>query len=68
VDRVQQGFASAQQYLGPPEEPKSIEIGDYVQATVRDLLGKCGMVLWTAGNFVLFQDNDDLLKSDDNSE
>jgi hypothetical protein len=56
---------SAPQYVDPPEELKSIEIGDYVTVIVGDLLGKCGLVQWASGGFVWFEDETDLQRSDD---
>jgi hypothetical protein len=40
-----QAYMSAPQYVNPPEEPKTIEIGDYVTVTVGNLIGKSGLVL-----------------------
>lgn len=56
---------SAPQYVDPPAEPKTIEIGDYVTVTVGDLIGKSGLVLWSSGEFVWFHDETDLHRSDD---
>ncbi|KAG1758964.1 hypothetical protein EDD22DRAFT_168624 [Suillus occidentalis] len=67
LDRTLQAYMSAPQYVDPPEEPKSIEIGDYVTVTVGDLLGKCGLVQWASGEFVWFEDETDLQRSDDSA-
>jgi hypothetical protein len=45
------------QYVDPPEEPKSIEIGN--------LIGKGGLVLWTVDEFIWFQDKTQ--RSDDHT-
>ncbi|KAG1726609.1 hypothetical protein EDD22DRAFT_961390 [Suillus occidentalis] len=65
VDRTLQGYMAAPQYIDPPEEPKSIEIGDYIQVTVSDLIGKGGLVLWAAGEFIWFQDETDIQSVND---
>ncbi|KAG2038738.1 hypothetical protein BDR03DRAFT_981276 [Suillus americanus] len=68
VDRTLQGHMSAEQYVDPPEESKSVEIGDYVEVTVGDLIGKGGIVQWSSNDFVWFQDERELLRSDDHSQ
>ncbi|KAG2031209.1 hypothetical protein BDR03DRAFT_1016296 [Suillus americanus] len=68
VDRTLQGNMSAEQYVEPPEEPKSVEIGDYVEVTAGDLIGKGGIVQWSSGDFVWFQDERELLRSNDRSQ
>jgi hypothetical protein len=50
---------AAPQYIDPPEEPKSIEIGD--------LIGKGSLIRWAAGEFIWFQDETDILRSDDHT-
>ncbi|KAG2737566.1 hypothetical protein P692DRAFT_20883431 [Suillus brevipes Sb2] len=59
---------SAPQYIDPPEEPKTIEIGDYITVTVGDLIGKSGLVLWASGEFIWLQDDTDLQRSNDHSD
>ncbi|KAG2139776.1 hypothetical protein DEU56DRAFT_912041 [Suillus clintonianus] len=54
-----QGTSAAAQYVDPPEEAKSIEIGDCIRVTIGDLIGRSGLALWVSGEFVWFQDNND---------
>ncbi|KAG2336096.1 hypothetical protein BDR05DRAFT_1006165 [Suillus weaverae] len=68
VDHTLQGYMSVQQFVDPPEEPKSIEIGDHITVTVGDFIGKSGLVQWSSGVFVWFQDETDLFMSDDRSD
>lgn len=68
IDRTLQAYMSAPQYVDPPEEPKIIEIGDYVTVTVGDLVGKSGLVLWAAGEFIWLHDDADLQRSDDRTD
>ncbi|KAG1721950.1 uncharacterized protein EDB91DRAFT_1088302 [Suillus paluster] len=67
IDLTLQGHMSAQPYLDPPQEPKTVEIGDYVQVLVGDWIGKSGMVQWASDGFIWFQDEDDLLRNNDRS-
>jgi ribosomal protein L24 len=67
IDRTLQAYMSAPQYVDPPEEPKTIEIGDYVTVTMGDLIGKSGLVLWASGEFIWLHDDADLQRSDDHA-
>ncbi|KAG2748511.1 hypothetical protein P692DRAFT_20874826 [Suillus brevipes Sb2] len=52
IDCTLQAYMLAPQYVNPPEEPKTIEIGDYVTVTVSDLIRKSGLVLWASREFI----------------
>ncbi|KAG2754082.1 hypothetical protein P692DRAFT_20870194 [Suillus brevipes Sb2] len=67
VDRTLQGYMATPQYVDPPEEPKSIEISDYIKVIIGNLIGKGGLVLWAAGEFIWFQDETNILRSDDHT-
>jgi transcription antitermination factor NusG len=67
IDRTLQAYMSVPQYVDPPEEPKTIKIGDYVTVTVGNLVGKSGLVLWASGEFIWLHDNADLQGSDDHA-
>ncbi|KAG1780895.1 hypothetical protein EV702DRAFT_1042602 [Suillus placidus] len=67
VDHTLQAYMLAPQYVDPPDKPKSIKIGDYITVTVGNLIGKCGLILWATGEFIWFQDETDLQRSDDHT-
>ncbi|KAG1777581.1 hypothetical protein EV702DRAFT_1225171 [Suillus placidus] len=60
--QVSKYYLDLPQYVDPPEEAKSIEIGDCIRVTIGDLIGRSGLVLWVSGEFVWFQDDNDLLR------
>jgi hypothetical protein len=47
-------------YVDPPEKPKTIKIGDYITVTMGDLIGKYGLILWAADEFIWLQEDTDL--------
>ncbi|KAG0698113.1 hypothetical protein DFH29DRAFT_878242 [Suillus ampliporus] len=67
IDQTLQGHMSTQLYLDPPQESKTVEIGDYVQVLIGDWLGKSGTVQWASNGFIWFQDDSDLLRINDRS-
>lgn len=59
---------STQTYVDPPQESKTIEIGDFVQVLVGDWIGKSGVVQWASNGIVWFQDEGELSRNDAGSD
>ncbi|KAG0695510.1 hypothetical protein DFH29DRAFT_879991 [Suillus ampliporus] len=67
IDQTLQGHMSTQPYVNPPQEPKTIEIDDYIQVLIGDWIEKSSMVQWISDGFIWFQNEADLLRNNDYS-
>ncbi|KAG1760394.1 hypothetical protein EDD22DRAFT_848519 [Suillus occidentalis] len=65
---ILQAYMLAPQYVNPSEEPKIIEISNYITVTMGDLIGKSDLILWATREFIWLQDDTDLQRSNDHSD
>ncbi|KAG1904974.1 uncharacterized protein F5891DRAFT_976553 [Suillus fuscotomentosus] len=56
INHTLQIHMSISTYVNPPQESKSIKIGDFLLVLVRDWIGKSGVVQWVSNSLMWFQD------------